>query len=104
MNDVLLNPQDKCISRYQFRLIYKYCLTKEIDKSGLTFLYGTLNKVRTNKSILRLLPETTKRIIFDFLYLKRIPYIEDNGSFLGTFVKVRENQEQAIRLKVNDYY
>jgi hypothetical protein len=108
-NDIVLASSDTSISRVHCALFYKHVFKKRnISRRFLTFLSGRLERVGGPLCpIRRLNPYCLKRI-YDFLNPSCKLYAIDLGSTIGTFKRLRYQQEHAMesgeKLLIGDTY
>ena len=101
-NDIMLNAQDSAISRTHCRIIYKHGLfvKRVIPPEFLTFLMASHKRLGRVSSA-RVLPRHLIRLIYDFIKLPKMIFIEDLGSINGTYIRVRANWRETSQ---GDFY
>ena len=97
-NDIILPQSDRAISRVHACLIYKFGFSRrKIPNNFVTFLSGRYPKIGGEGCLVRRIPSYVMRRVYEFLRPEKNFYMSDLGSVMGTYIKLRYNQEYRLR-------
>lgn len=99
-NDIILSPNiqsDRTISRIHCKILYDqvFCQKRKIPEYFTSFLLIT-NCARS-QSVWRGLPEHICRLVWEYAQPRKVFYIVDIGSILGTYLRVKVNARHKLQ-------